>query len=255
MKLIVGNEYVTRNGSHVKLIGAANAMHAGAASDSEVIYFAELQGENQCKVDYYSNGKAVSAVTDDLEIVGELYTGDTAPQRDDDPVHPQDDPEPAPPQDRWTLDTEVGVGSQTRPPDIVREHPRAAPQTDTADEPLNRHINEMLQAVLDSKPVQWRRAGNTEWEDLRSRSFAIRMLTQPGAHGNEFRIKPSALARFVPIYRNGKAGQGYDQFSDTPDVGWGVVNVLKIWVDPITSMVVAMENIKPRPAPSAMGAK
>lgn len=56
---------------------------------------------------------------------------------------------------------------------------------------------ELIQAVLQNKTVQWKRHGNHDWEDLRNRAFAIRMLASygdpVGAGLAQFRLKPTIV--------------------------------------------------------------
>lgn len=263
-KLQVGRRYVTRNGKTVHLFGGTASPQSldgtiASTGPKTEVYHAKLE-DGTGEVDYGPDGKAIGAQTDDLEIVDMVAedgvdarsvapvqgapapaqpgegvaikaTGDSVPERDDDPVHPQDDDEVR---------------------DILRGHPPTFTPT-LADVPVPKEIETLVQAVLDGKTVQWKRSGNTEWEDLRSKAFAIRMLMQPGHTGNEFRLRPDPVPKFVPLFRNGKVGTGVERFEDTPDAGWGVVTVVKLWIAP-DNKVVAHENLYPRPKPGSFGA-
>lgn len=104
----------------------------------------------------------------------------------------------------------------------------------------------LVQAVLDGKTVQWRRSKNDNWEDLRNRSFAIRMLMLPGTP-YQFRLKDQPIPRFCAIYKDGRISISYERYESVPDAGWGVVTVLRILLDPETMQVVSYKHLAPRP--------
>lgn len=215
-KLEIGKQYLVKCGKRVKVLYAK----FDTINVKELRFSAVVVGDEKATVEYTPRGEATGAVNDDMLIVDmvDVPPGETLPEppaRDDDPVHPQED--------------DIGVAPA---PDIVRS-------IEDQEEVFH---DKLVQAVLDGKTIQIKRAGNSEWEDMRNRAFAIRMLMQPGDHGNLFRLKPTPIKSYLAIYKEGRMGAGYSTLESIPDAGWGVVTALELDIDPGTMRVVGFKN-------------
>lgn len=158
-------------------------------------------------------------------------------ERDDDPVHPQEGdnsgdtvPQSVQETQKQVADALFGKGEET------------PASEDTTMTPLRAQL---VQAVLDGKTVQWRRQDGGDWQDLRNRSFAIRMLMQHDSP-YEFRLKAVPLVKFVAIYRDGRVSQSFARYEDVPDAGWGVQHVLSLTIDADTMRVTGYHHLAPR---------